>query len=112
MRRSRVLTPVGVARLIARAVLVAKAPESVSEALTALAEQFEDLAASCEMVADMERDPKMDFDSNWLGEMAAELEQQAENTKRDLDAAVADDDPLRVQHTRPGVYPATGCQMA
>ena len=109
MRFPRTLTPVGVARLIARAVLVAHTPDSVAAVLTVMAEQYEELAASCEMVADMERDPKVDFDSNWLGEMAAELERQAENAKRDLAAAVADDEPVR---TRPGVCPATGCQMA
>lgn len=90
MRFPRTLTPVGVARLIARAVLIAHTPDSVAEVLTVMAEQYEELAASCEMVADIERDQKVDFDSNWLGEMAAELERQAENAKRDLAAAVAD----------------------
>jgi len=119
MRFPVVLTAVGVARLITRGITTAHDLATVVELLTALNEQFEELAAANEMVADdaclemAADDASLDvqqirYDADWLGAMAAEFEKQAKKAQDTL-AVWSSDAPVRA---RPGECPATGCKMA
>ena len=79
------LTPRGVAHLIARCIVTTHDLDDALKAISALQEQFDDLAAGNEMVANAPG-PGLDeweiaHDADWVGAMAAEFERQAQKAR-------------------------------